>query len=632
MRAQRGTSQVVSRFRARIGKSKTGVRTAFRIAAGELRASAGSPKGKLAIAALLLLPLLYASAQLLLTHDPDDRLDSLPAALVDDDHAGGLGAQLAGTLGANGGFAWEATSANKAENGLGNGDYAFTVTIPEGFTEGLTPGAGAPAPLTLTVGEDGGYLSTAIASQVTDQVRAAISDVAGEGAANRVHVDLSTVAGSPQRAAQLAESARELGEGERALATVSGRLATGGTGLATGLTTLRAGTEQLPSQTARLATGAEQVATGATTAAAVGNQLVSGSATLRETLDNAHGELTQRLRAGGLSEAEVAYAAEVFGTLRTPIDAATNQARQAAADLRMLADGSHRVATATRQLATATSTLTTGIADASDHANELAGTAARLHEGVVTSADNTSRVAADADALHTSSGGGHERGDATGAGQPAVGSAGTPGGPQTTERTVLAPVLLVLATWIGAMTLFLLLRPLSARALAAGVASWRVSLGGWLPAAALGTAQVLVLFAVVTWLAGLDAGIPVATGLLVLIALTFTAIGHALASLFGRMGILVMGVLLAVQFVSVSAALPWRGVPDALIPLHAVLPMGHAVEGLQQVLLRGGSSIVPHIAVLCAYLATAAAVSCLAASHRRMWTLDRLRSAPSPAR
>ncbi|ASR39534.1 hypothetical protein BAY61_21670 [Prauserella marina] len=606
---------------------RSGVRAAFRIAVGELRRTAGNPKGKLAVAALLLLPLLYASAQLLITHDPDDRLDSLSAALVDDDKGGGLGARLAGELGTDGGFAWEATSANKAENGLGNGDYAFTVTIPEGFADGLAPGAGAPAPLALTVGEDGGYLSTAIASQVTEQVRAAIAEVAGEGAANRVHVDLVTVTGSPRQAAQLAESARELGEGERALATVSGRLATGGTGLATGLTTLRAGTEQLPAQTAKLATGAEQVATGATTAAAVGNQLVSGSATLRATLDDAHGELTQRLRAGGLSEAEVTHAVEVFGRLRVPIDAATTQARQAAADLRVLADGSHRVATANRQLATATSTLTTGIADASDHANELAGTAARLHEGVVTSADNTSRFAADADALHTASG--QERGDASGAGLPPLSSADSPGGPPATERTAIAPVVLGLAAWIGAMALFLLLRPLSVRALAAGVASWRVSLGGWLPGAALGAAQVLVLFAVVAWLSGLEAGIPASAGLLVLIALTFTAIGHALAALFGRMGILLMGVLLAVQFVSVGAALPWRDVPDALGPLNAVLPMGHAVEGLQHALLRQGDSLVPHVAVLCAYLAVAAVVSCLAASHRRVWTLDRLRSTPA---
>jgi len=93
-----------------------------------------------------------------------------------------------------------------------------------------------------------------------------------------------------------------------------------------------------------------------------------------------------------------------------------------------------------------------------------------------------------------------------------------------------------LALWIGAYTLFLLIRPLSTRALATSQHPIRTALGGWLPPVALGAVQVVILLATVGL--GLDLRIahPVLALLVVLfVSATFVAILHALSARLGAL-------------------------------------------------------------------------------------------------
>ncbi|AOS62860.1 YhgE/Pip family protein [Actinoalloteichus hymeniacidonis] len=191
----------------------------------------------------------------------------------------------------------------------------------------------------------------------------------------------------------------------------------------------------------------------------------------------------------------------------------------------------------------------------------------------------------------------------------------------------LAPLFLGLALWVGAVVSYLLLQPLSARALAANVPAWRVALGGWLPAAVLGVAQALLLFATTVLVIGLPATRPWAIlGLLVVTALAFTAIAHALCALFGPAGRLISLVALILQLTTAGSAFPWSAVPDATQPLHRMLPLGYVVEGLRHLLY--GTDIEAALlatAVCLCWLGVAFLVAVTAAMSRRVWTPSRLR-------
>ncbi|HET6290262.1 MAG TPA: YhgE/Pip domain-containing protein, partial [Amycolatopsis sp.] len=67
-------------------------------------------------------------------------------------------------------------------------------------------------------------------------------------------------------------------------------------------------------------------------------------------------------------------------------------------------------------------------------------------------------------------------------------------------------------------------------------------------------------------------------------------------------------------------------IPDALYPLHIVLPMGYAIDGFRHLLYSGASmEILGDIGVLVAYLVGGILVSTLAARKRRTWTVSALK-------
>jgi len=140
-------------------------------------------------------------------------------------------------------------------------------------------------------------------------------------------------------------------------------------------------------------------------------------------------------------------------------------------------------------------------------------------------------------------------------------------------------------------------------------------------------AQVVLLFAVVTTVVGIDAHRPLAAlAFLAFASLTFTAILHALNAFFGAVGKFLGLVLLILQLISSGGTFPWQTLPDVLYPLHSVLPMGYVVDGMRHLLYGGAmSSMGTDVLVLGLYLVGALAVSTLAAHRQRVWTPSRLK-------
>lgn len=190
----------------------------------------------------------------------------------------------------------------------------------------------------------------------------------------------------------------------------------------------------------------------------------------------------------------------------------------------------------------------------------------------------------------------------------------------------LAPYFLSLSAWIGAYVLFLLVKPLSARALAAGRSALRTAIGGWFTLAVIGVAQMAAMFGVVKVALGIEPVHPWLTALfLVLISAAFVAILQTLNVWFGAVGQFPGLVLMLTQLVTAGDTFPWQTLPEPLSALHRFLPMSYAVQGLRQLLYGGNLAIAwTDGAVLAGFLVAAIALTTWAARRNRVWTPTRL--------
>ncbi|WP_394616631.1 YhgE/Pip family protein [Lentzea sp. JNUCC 0626] len=618
--------------------------SALRMAFNELRRITSGKLPKLAVLALALVPLLYASLYLYANKDPYANLNNVPAALVVKDKGAqdlNAGKDVADELLNGRKFNWKVV--DDADEGVRKGEFIFALTLPEDFSEALTsaeqnrPRQGV---LTLTTNDANNYLGSTIANQVVNEVRRAVTAKVSTEAADKLLLGFSTIR---QETTKAADGAKKLADGNATLRdkiteldTGVQKLAPGATQLSNGLHELRTQTGQLPDATKKLADGARQVATGNETAATEAETYAKKAQELVGGLDKFNGDLATRLRALGFTEEQVQNVLTTLGQVRKPVDDANTKVQGAAGDLRKLANGADQVADGAEQLSAKMPALAAGVAKLDDGATTLNTGLQQVATATPQLKDGATQLATGAADLSTGLSGGIDKipnqDDPTRA---AIAQAiGDPvavrGLSQTKAATYgagLAPFFLGLATWIGAFVLFLLLRPLSRRALAAGQSALRVALGGWLPGALLGIVQVLVMFTVVRFVVDIEPSNPLGTfGFLALMSLTFVAILHALNAAFGAVGKFLGLILLILQLVSAGGTFPWQTIPVPLYPLHYGLPMGYAVDGLRHLMYGGDlGSVGKDALILLAWLVGALALTSVAAYKQRVWTASKLK-------
>lgn len=507
-------------------------------------------------------------------------------------------------------------------------------------------------------------------STVHDKTQEA-ADGAGQLAdgAGKLHDGLGE---ARQGTAQLSSGAHQLLDGQRELVNGSARL-TDGTGqlsngadqVHNGLQQLRQQTAQLPQQTAQLADGAEKVAQGNEQLASRAEVLGNVSQQLADNLDQTKQRIADQLRSTGVDEETVQKVVDGLDKLNSPVTDANGKVQTQVGQLRMLADGAKQVADGNRKLAQATPTMTGAIGQLADGSGQVADGAHQVDDGAKQLRDGqqqafggTKQLAGGADQLaggarqlHDGSGqladGSHTLADELGKGVNDIpnpdaktrdATADTIGDPVAVDTKAqvkagtygagLAPFFMGLALWIGGFVLFLLMRPLSSRALAAGVAPWRVAIGGWLPAAIVGLVQAVLLYLVVVFAVGVRPANPALTiGFLILTSFAFTAVVHALNAAFGPKGKFIALVILVLQLVTAGGTFPWQTIPEPLHPLHQVLPLSYVVSGLRHLLYGGPGleSAAGAAGVLLCYLVAGLLLSTIAAWRQRVWTPSRLK-------
>ncbi|MBW4719923.1 YhgE/Pip domain-containing protein [Saccharothrix obliqua] len=625
--------------------------TALRMAFNELRRITSGKLPKLAVLALCLVPLLYAALYLYANKDPYANLGQVPAALVVEDKGAtasdgttkNAGQEVADELLSGRKFDWHRVNARDAEDGVRNGTYTFALTLPEDFSAALlSPSEFKPRQgvITLTTNDANNYLGSTIANQVVTEVRRSVSVKVGAQAADKLLLGFSTIhektAEAADGATKLAAGQQDALDGAQKLADGAAPLADGAAQVSDGLRQLRDQTKDLPAKSQQLADGARQVADGNEALARTAEGYAGKAQTLANRLDQFNTDVANRLRAAGIPEEDVQRVMQGLGDARAPLDDANSKVQGATAQLRTLANGARQVADGNAQLAGSTPALADAITRLNDGAKQVADGSAQLRDGAVALRDGEKQLVDGSNQLRDGLNEGLQQipnpDDPT-----RESTAGTIGDPvnvhgvsQTEAGSYgagLAPFFLGLATWIGAFVLFLLLKPLSRRGLAAGQNALRVALGGWLPGVLLGVAQVVIMFAVVTLVVGIH---PTHTwgslGFLLLMSATFVALLHALNALLGAVGKFIGLVLLILQLVSAGGTFPWQTIPHPLYPLHFGLPMGYAVDGLRHLMYGGPlGSVGKDALILAAYLVGSLALSTFAAYKQRVWTPSRLK-------
>ncbi|MGO2585817.1 MAG: YhgE/Pip family protein [Brachybacterium tyrofermentans] len=262
---------------------------------------------------VLLLPLLVVGAGLWALSDRVDRLDTVPAAVVNLDEgaeitdADGetqtvpLGRLLAGSLTQPGtvegtdapettGFDWQLTSADDAEQGLADGSYSAVVVIPEDFSAELTTigtTEATPAILQVTTNDASGQINALVGTAVADASAATTGGQMAKQYLDGLYVGFNDLhdgfSDAADGADQLAEGTTELEDGTQGLADGTRELADGATLAADGaeefsggVWSLADGTRQSADGSRQLADGLDQLATGTDDAATGGGDLATG--------------------------------------------------------------------------------------------------------------------------------------------------------------------------------------------------------------------------------------------------------------------------------------------------------------------------------------------------------------------
>lgn len=240
-----------------------------RLAALELKRFGRGRLPRAAMAAMLLLPLLYGALYLWSFWDPYDRLDKIPVALVNDDKGAevhgektAVGDTLVRNLHGSDTFDWRETSAADARKGVEDGRYYLSLTIPSDFSEKVASSSGdSPETGALKVrsNDANNYIVGQISRSVFSEVRAAASSKASRSFYDRIYVSFSTLHG---RTAEAAKGADKLDGGIDKAKKGAGELKDGLGDAADGSGKLKSGTAELHSGAGSLTEGASRVAGG----------------------------------------------------------------------------------------------------------------------------------------------------------------------------------------------------------------------------------------------------------------------------------------------------------------------------------------------------------------------------------
>lgn len=499
------------------------------------------------------------------------------------------GAAAARAVGGATAFDWKVTNTQQAQQALQRGEVYAVLTIPSGFSAAIVslstaqPGQGQ---LTVQTDDAHGYL----AGSLTSAAAAGVAAIFGDSISQRVVSGLvGGYAGVRGSLGTAADGAQKLVDGATGLGSGLGALSSGAASAQQGATSLRDGLQQYSNGVSSLSAGLGRLSSGAgglsQLPAAVRNYtggVADSAAGLRQVLAsdptlNPQTRAALERIAGGLDTLSGNSGGLIAGADGAAAVASGTEASATAA--RQLAAGSASLNSGAASLSSGLGTLRTGADSAKTGAGALATGAQQLATGL---RDGVAKIPQYSDpqvqqiASVTAS---------------PVALTAVRNNPIANLGQAVATLLIPVGLWVGALAVFLAARPLAATLLRYPVSTGRLVVSRYLPAAAGTLTSAILLVALLHAVLGVSWALaPATAAFALLIAAAFTAIHLLLTTLFGRAGLVLSLLLLALQLAATGGLYPVELLAAPFPQLSPLLPLTAASGGLQA-LLTGGNAL-----------------------------------------
>ncbi|WP_058234966.1 YhgE/Pip domain-containing protein [Devriesea agamarum] len=309
----------------------------------------------------------------------------------------------------------------------------------------------------------------------------------------------------------------------------------------------------------RLNAGAQQVSAGARNLASAAERTHQGASTL----------------ADGATSLNRGTAALANGT-----DRYTEGVHDASGGAQRLHDANNRIATGAAEIQRGADSAHNGATRLHDGAEQADSGAAKLAEGLATAKNDVPSYTTD------------EKNHLADAAARPVSMDFVRQHDGTTFGNGLTPLFLSLALWLGGMAIFLMMPPFRANALERGMNPIRATLGGLLPAWALGVVQTIIAYAILRW----GVGIQIENqwhfvGIALFASIVFVTINHSLCATFGPIGRFIGLCLIALQVAGAGGTYPIATSPGFIQWVHPYLPITHTVDAFRGAI--GGGWVDP---------------------------------------
>jgi len=624
---------------------------------------------RLALVVIIIMPLMYCALYLWAFWNPFGEVDKLPVGIMNLDRGAVVdgerteaGADVVSGLIESKQLDLHEVSEKEGVDGLAHGRFAFTITIPENFSESVTSAASSDAEqatLIFTYNDANNYLSTVIGQDAAEEVINQVTAQVGEQIFETV---LGVAEGTIPKLKAAAAQVDELNTGMQQANSGTQTLAGGLVELKDGSATLSDAIDELDDAVDSAVDRAEsivasegltgtelrqivgRVSANADEAAAALDRIAAARDAAVGRLDAiidelAAGDEVQKDISIRLADVRDEIAANwVAQDLRTTFDAIHEDVDLLAAELD---DPSSRVSVILRSVENGG--IQRGLADVRSKAGELRAGADELSAGLVTASDGADQLAAGTPLLAA---GTDQLADAVDEGLQMIPSWDDEqqgnfikalAEPVTLKEVTnneaktfaygFAPFFIGLGLFVGSLIAWMLFTPLQARPLAQGLGSFRVVLASYVPTLFVGILQAVLLWGVLYFGLGLKPVHPTATlGFMILMVALFLSLIQMFNALFGpAVGRVITLVFLMIMLTSAGGIYPVPVTSTPFQVMHPFDPMTYTVTGLRQLIVGGvDSRLWSSIAVIACLTIAFVAISTWAARRNRQYNMDRL--------
>jgi putative membrane protein len=527
-----------------------------------------------AFAAVVLIPLAFTGMFIGALSQSSTAVDRIPAAIVNEDTlvtttaADGTeskvfaGRQLVTELTGPGsvGFDWTITNAEDAQKALDSGAVYAILTVPSNFSSSILSISGdAPEKADISIHTDDAhsYLTGALVQTVGQSMVSTFGNEITAQYISGIYSSFGDVGTSLQSAA----------DGASQLSSGAGDLASGLASYTGGVSSLSSGLRQLNSGAA----GLSDLSSGVTT-------YTAGVTDLSSTLSS----INAAIQAGTDTPTDRYILQQVVNGLASASAGGATLSQQTSSAVSGIQSGIRQSASGAATLASNGPALVSGV-------QSLQSGAADLASGLSTGASQVPTL----DAAQSAA-------SADVAADPVTLTVSTANAVSDVGQAI-ATFFVPLGLWIGALAVFLVLRPVTRRALASTANNGRLVASALLQASIVTGAQALLLVALLHLALGVSwAFLPATAGFALLTAFAFTAFHYLLTVGFGRAGLVISLFLLAVQVAATGGLYPLQVLSGPFQAISPFLPLTYGVAGMQAIIAGGsaGSAVSAALALL----------------------------------